>query len=267
MLKNKIERIGLLLQKWNVVIYRGITTGCNAGFIIDETTREQIYNKASENERRLLDKTIFPILQGRNLKKYSYVFNDKYMIVTPRGYQINNTPALKSYMLTHYDALSCKSGSNLWYELQASPSETMLRNMHKEKIMWGEISDKAKFTYDKGDYFAEATTFIMTTDDKSVSLKYLLAVLNSALSEWYFHKIATTTGMGTNRWKKYKLEQLPVVKPSKEKETQIVELVNQILEKKRINSNDNTLSLEQEIDKTVFELYGLGPEEIAVIEH
>ena len=266
-IKNKIERIGLLLQKWNVVIYRGITTGCNAGFIIDETTREQIYNKASENERRLLDKTIFPILQGRNLKKYSYVFNDKYMIVTPRGYQINNTPALKSYMLTHYDALSCKSGSNLWYELQASPSETMLRNMHKEKIMWGEISDKAKFTYDKGDYFAEATTFIMTTDDKSVSLKYLLAVLNSALSEWYFHKIATTTGMGTNRWKKYKLEQLPVVKPSKEKETQIVELVNQILEKKRINSNDNTLSLEQEIDKTVFELYGLGPEEIAVIEH
>ncbi|MBR3699760.1 MAG: Eco57I restriction-modification methylase domain-containing protein [Bacteroidales bacterium] len=265
-IKNKIERIGLLIKNWNVVIYRGITTGCNAGFIIDGTTRERIYNEASENERRLLDKTIFPILQGRNLKKYSYMFNDKYMIVTPRGYQINNTPALKSYMLTHYDELYCKSGSNLWYELQASPSETMLRNMHKEKIMWGEISDKAKFTYDEGNYFAEATTFIMTTDDKNVSLKYLLAVLNSALSEWYFHKIATTTGMGTNRWKKYKLEQLPVVKPNKEKEAQIVELVDQILEKKSANPNANTLVLEQEIDKKVYELYALGSEEIAVIE-
>ena len=188
------------------------------------------------------------------------------MIVTPRGYQISNTPALKSYMLTHYDELSCKSGSNLWYELQASPSETMLRNMHKEKIMWGEISDKAKFTYDEGNYFAEATTFIMTTDDKRVSLKYLLAVLNSALSEWYFHKIATTTGMGTNRWKKYKLEQLPVVIPSKEKETLIVELVDRILEKKQANPNANTLTLEQEIDKKVYELYELTKEEIRIIE-
>ncbi len=265
-IKNKIEKIGLLLQKWNVIIYRGITTGCNAGFIIDKTTRKQIYDKASENEQHLLDKTIFPILQGRNLKKYSYVFNDKYMIVTPRGYQISNTPALKSYMLTHYDELSCKSGSNLWYELQASPSETMLRNMHKEKIMWGEISDKAKFTYDEGNYFAEATTFIMTTDDKRVSLKYLLAVLNSALSEWYFHKIATTTGMGTNRWKKYKLEQLPVVIPSKENETLIVELVDRILEKKQANPNANTLALEQEIDKKVYELYELTKEEIRIIE-
>jgi hypothetical protein len=132
--------------------------------------------------------------------------------------------------------------------------------------MWGEISDKAKFTYDEGNYFAEATTFIMTTYDKSVSLKYLLAVLNSALSEWYFHKIATTTGMGTNRWKKYKLEQLPVVKPNKEIEVQIVELVDQILEKKSANPNDNTMALEQEIDKKVYELYGLTPEEIAVIE-
>ena len=265
-IKNKIERIGLLLQKWNVIIYRGITTGCNAGFIIDKTTRKQIYDKASENEQHLLDKTIFPILQGRNLKKYSFVFNDKYMIVTPRGYQISNTPALRSYMLMHYDELSCKSGSNIWYELQASPSETMLRNMRKEKIMWGEISDKAKFTYDEGNYFAEATTFIMTTDDKSVSLKYLLAVLNSALSEWYFHKIATTTGMGTNRWKKYKLEQLPVVIPSKEKETLIVELVDRILEKKQANPNANTLTLEQEIDKLVYKLYNLTDVEIGVIE-
>ena len=94
--KYKIEALGILLSNWNVVIYRGITTGCNAGFIIDGTTRNWIYSKASKTERMLLDRTIYPILQGRNLKKYLYVFNDKYMIVTPKGYQIDKVPTLKS---------------------------------------------------------------------------------------------------------------------------------------------------------------------------
>ena len=188
------------------------------------------------------------------------------MIVTPKGYNINRAPALKAYMMTHYYELICKSGSNEWYELQASPSEKMLENMHKEKILWGEISDKAKFTFDDGQYFAEATTFMMTTDDKSVSLKYLLAILNSSLSEWYFHKIATTTGMGTNRWKKYKLEQLPVVKPTAEQSQQIAAIVDQILSTKKSNPNADTSSLEREIDSLVYELYGLTVEEIAIIE-
>ena len=264
--KEKIESNGIIIERWPVTIYRGITSGCNAGFIIDGYTRESIYTNATEDEQRILDNTIFPILQGRNLKKYSYSYNDKYMIVTPRGYNIDRTPALKKNMLTHYDALSNKSGNNEWYELQASPSGTMLHNMHKEKIMWGEISDKAKFTYDDGRYFAEATTFFMTADDNDVSLKYLLAILNSSLSEWYFHKIATTTGMGTNRWKKYKLEQLPVSRPTKEQEQQIVIIVDQILQKKEVNVNADTSALEHEIDKLVYQLYNLTPEEIAIIE-
>ena len=264
--KEKIESNGIIIGRWPLTIYRGITSGCNAGFIIDGYTRESIIADATEYEHRILDNTIFPILQGRNLKKYSYSYNDKYMIVTPRGYNIDRTPALKKYMLTHYDALSDKSGNNEWYEQQASPRGTLLRNMHKEKIMWGEISDKAKFTYDDGKYFAEATTFFMTADDNVVSLKYLLAILNSTLSEWYFHKIATTTGMGTNRWKKYKLEQLPVARPTKEQEQQIVAIVDQILQKKEANVNDDTSALEHKIDMLVYALYNLTPEEIAIIE-
>ena len=265
-LKEKIENNGILLSRWNIEIAFGIKSGCNAGFIIDGTTRNWIYSKAGQTERMILDRTIYPILQGRNLKKYLYVFNDKYMIVTPKGYPIDKVPILKEYMLTNYDSLSSKSGSNAWYELQASPSEKMLKNMHKEKILWGEISDRAKFTYDDGQFFAEATTFMMTTEDDNVSLKYLLAILNSNLSEWYFHKIATTTGMGTNRWKKYKLEQLPVVKPTKEQVNHIVDLVDQILDKKRNNPNADTITIEKEINSQVYALYNLTPEEIAIIE-
>ena len=39
-------------------------------------------------------------------------------------------------------------------------------------------------------------------------LPYLFCVLNSPLSEWYFSKVGTTTGVGTVRWKKYTIQQL-----------------------------------------------------------
>jgi hypothetical protein len=73
--------------------------------------------------------------------------------------------------------------------------------------MWGEISDKTKFCIDlSGEYVPEATTFLMTGND----LQYLLGFLNSSLSEYFFSTTGTTTGIGTIRWKKYKIEQLPV---------------------------------------------------------
>ncbi len=41
-IKEKIERIGTPLKDWDVKIYRGILTGCNEAFIIDEAKRQQL---------------------------------------------------------------------------------------------------------------------------------------------------------------------------------------------------------------------------------
>ena len=41
-LKHKIEDVGVPLKDWDINIYRGITTGYNDAFIIDDTTREQL---------------------------------------------------------------------------------------------------------------------------------------------------------------------------------------------------------------------------------
>lgn len=115
------------------------------------------------------------------------------------------------------------------------------------KIVWGEISDKPKFIFDDSGYYAEATTFLMTGE----KLKYLLAILNSKLSEWYFNLIGTTTGMGTNRWKKYKIELMPILPPSESEEQEIETLVNQILILKKQNPDADTTLLEKEIDQLV----------------
>jgi hypothetical protein len=97
-------------------------------------------------------------------------------------------------------------------------------------------------------------------------LKFLLAILNSKVSEWYFNLIGTTTGMGTNRWKKYKIELLPIKCPTKEQEQEIEDLVNQILFNKKQDPSTDTTYLESQIDQLVYQLYGLTEEEIEIVE-
>ena len=97
-------------------------------------------------------------------------------------------------------------------------------------------------------------------------LKYLLAILNSKLSEWYFNQISTTTGMGTNRWKKYKIEMLPIKEPTETEELLLEKIVNQILTAKKSDLKADTTALETEIDQLVYQLYELTAEEIKIIE-
>ena len=97
------------------------------------------------------------------------------------------------------------------------------------------------------------------------NLKYILAILNSKVSEWYFAQISTTTGMGTNRWKKYKIEQFPIKEISETDQKPFINLVEKILSLKKENPKADTQVFEDEIDELVFELYGLSAEERAVV--
>ena len=50
------------------------------------------------------------------------------------------------------------------------------------------------------------------------------------------------------------------------KQQPIIDMVEEILQEKRINPNTDTTALEQQIDELVYQLYNLTPEEIAIIE-
>ncbi len=264
-LKAKIEAKGKQLKEFKISINYGIKTGYNEAFIIDEQKKNELINLDAKNAE-----IIKPILRGRDLKKYSYDFSNQWMICTFPSLKIDieKYPSVKNYFLEigkNRLEQSGKHGSrkktnNKWFETQDSIS--YWEDFEKPKIVWGEISDKPKFTFDDGSYYAEATTFLMTGE----KLKFLLAILNSKVSEWYFNLIGTTTGMGTNRWKKYKIELLPIKVPSPEQEKAIEVLVNQILSIKKQNPTADTTALEAQIDQLVYQLYGLTEEEISIIE-
>ena len=72
--------------------------------------------------------------------------------------------------------------------------------------------------------------------------------------------------MGTVRWYKGTVEQLPVVRPDAKSEAVMSDLVDQILASKAKDREADTSVLEAQIDQLVYKLYGLTEEEIAVVE-
>ncbi|MFM8008139.1 MAG: TaqI-like C-terminal specificity domain-containing protein, partial [Dolichospermum sp.] len=171
-----------------------------------------------------------------------------------------NYPFIYNYLLSFLPEIKQRQDQGKdWTNLRNC---SYLEDFYKPKIIWGEISDQPKFACDDSNYYAEATTFLMTGE----KLKYLLAILNSKLSAWYFNQISTTTGMGTNRWKKYKIEMLPIKEPTETEELLLETIVNQILTAKKSDPKADTTALEAEIDQLVYQLYGLTEEEIQIVE-
>jgi len=266
-LKKKVENNSKLLKDFNIRINFGVKTGYNQAFIISEEKKNKLIEE-SPNAKEIIK----PILRGRDLTRYSFEYSNLWMICTFPALKldIQDFPSIKQYFENEIGKTrleqsgtkgSRKKTSNKWFETQ--DNITYWQDFIKPKIIWGEISDKPKFVYDSDGYYAEATTFLMTGE----KLKYLLAILNSKLSEWYFMQIGTTTGMGTNRWKKYKIEMMPVKLVPNKEQMAIEKLVEKIIDAKRLNPSANIDEMEKEIDQLVYKLYGLTEEEIEIVEN
>lgn len=277
-LKAKIERMGKLLLEWKIKINFGVKTGFNEAFIVDEETKVNL-----EDAHPSASKVIKPMLRGRDVEKYRITDPKLYLLFIPWHFpdpidlgkiqkETENKfsqeyPSVYDHLLKYKDKLKLRNQAEVgiryeWYALQRCAA-TYFADFIKPKIIWGELSDEPKFAYDDQGYYAEATLFIMTGDH----LKYLLAIMNSRLGKWYFEQISTTSGMGTNRWKKYKIEMFPVVVPTENQEREIVSLVDQVITAKVGDSHSpKAQELERAIDEKIYALYQIADEEKSLIE-
>ena len=202
---------------------------------------------------------IRPILRGRDIKRYKADFADLWLLNVHNGtplsdpINIDDYPDIKEYLDLFYSGLEKRQDKGITpYNLRSC---IYMDDFSKQKIVWGEISDKSKFALDDSGRYPEATTFLMTGEN----LKYLLAILNSKLGEFAFNQIGTKTGMGTNRWKKYTLESFFVKAPSNEEKNLIEMLVDKIL----IDANEQNIA---SLDNAIYRIYHLSEEEIMFIE-
>ena len=103
---------------------------------------------------------------------------------------------------------------------------------------------------------------------KKYDILFVLALLNSKLVDYYY-KITNESkhlNGGALPFDTESVKVIPIPEASKAQQDEIEEIVDRILDNKKANLNSDTYALEREIDEKVYELYGLSPEEIAVIE-
>ena len=135
-----------------------------------------------------------------------------------------------------------------------------LEEFAKEKIVWGNLNNQAKFAYAPGGTFISAPSTMLTPYSP-----YLLALLNSNLVDWYFRQIGVERDGGYYEYKPMFIERLPVPKLIAAKQRPFVRLVERILAAKAADPQADTSKEEAEIDRLVYALYGLTEEETAAV--
>ncbi|MGN6196842.1 MAG: Eco57I restriction-modification methylase domain-containing protein [Ginsengibacter sp.] len=283
-LLKKIQSAGIPLGEYvKGKIYRGVLTGLNEAFVIDEETRNCLIAEDKRSEE-----IIKPFLAGRDVKRYEIPRSNKYLIFTKRGIDIDNYPAIKKYLLQFKTGLmpkpknftgdwkGRKPGSYLWYEIQDAVD--YYKEFEKDKIIYPNICKQPEFTFDENKWYTNQKCFIISVPDK-----YLLGILNSKLNYFLFQRYLPKLRGGFYEPSYVFFKNFPIKKidennkSEKSLHDEIVHLVETMLqlqkEKQQSTLPDKLDQLntrieytDEKINKLVFELYGLGEEERKIVE-
>lgn len=151
------------------------------------------------------------------------------------------------------------------------------------KILLRKTGDRIIATYDDSGIFPEQSLYFLYDNHSKMDFKFILGVLNSKLLTYYYRARSLTNKKSIAQVKKKDLDQLPVynITPSNVAEKalydKVIESVDRMLALHK-QKKDVTLpqaqtilarqieSTDKQIDKLVYELYGLIEEEIQIIE-
>ena len=253
-IKQKIDTIGTPLKNWNINIYRGVLTGYNDAFIISTEKRNEILaNCQTEDERTRTAELIRPILRGRDIKRYSYDWANLWLINTHNGIkgkipriQIENYPAIKAHLDQYWEKISTRADKgDTPYNLRNC---AYMEDFSKPKIVWGNLNLTPNYALVENNGFINAPSSMIVP-----ASKYLLAILNSKIADFYIKLLGVTRNGGYFEYKPMFIEQLPIpqLKIGNKELAQIERL---------IDNNNYT-----EIEYIVYNLYGLTQDEINYI--
>lgn len=172
------------------------------------------------------------------------------------------------YLLQNKPALESRERGRFQEQWWCFSRPQNLTEFEKAKIVTPEISHGCNMTYDFDGLYhnTKCYSFVFKRHIRENPLFYL-ALLNSKLL-WYF---LTATGYvlrgGYFVFKTNYLMPFPIPPRLSEADQQpFISLVDQILERKSQNPAADVTALEREIDRKVYQLYGLTDDEIRIVE-
>ena len=148
-----------------------------------------------------------------------------------------------------------------------SLSQKRLRQAQSTKLIIGGMNKILECFYDQGECLAGKSTVLIPESGK-FDIKLALAILNSSLTSfWYraWYRSLSLAG-GYLRISANEIKTIPLPVVEKPKQVEVIVLVDKILAAKAADPAADVAGLEHEIDLLVYRLYGLTPEEIAIVE-
>jgi type I restriction-modification system DNA methylase subunit len=273
-LMKMIESAGKKLENWPVEFNRGITTGYNKAFYLTGEEKDGLLQR----EPNAVD-VIKPILRGKDIVKYKNEFKDNWLLYIPWHFPLHNDnisgastkaelefkklfPEIYIHLLNHKEKLSERNQEETgkryeWYAMQRY-ANTFINNFKEPKLIWAELSTVPCFSIENEGFLTNDTIFILIGEN----LKYLGAILNSKLSQWYFTLINPNIG-GSNRWKKTFIGKFPIPEIPKGEMKPFEILVDYITFIKKYSerispytpTDHMAANFEELVDACVYELY------------
>jgi hypothetical protein len=276
----KINSKGVPLSKWDITINFGIKTGYNEAFVIDEIKKIELI-KADPKSAEIIK----PLFRGRDVQKYIADGVVNWLIYVPWHFPLHldnkilgaskkaeelfkkNYPIIYDWLTCHKIGLSKRNKAETgvryeWYAMQRFGSNYW-QDFEKPKLVWKRIGSILRFCYDESGAYCLDSTCIATGS----KVKFLSAVLNSKLCNRELFRLSPKTGTGDLIISVQALSPLKVPMPSDKQEKEICTLLDKIIESKKQNPSLDTSNLENQIDRLVYQLYGLTEEEIKIVEN
>jgi very-short-patch-repair endonuclease len=190
---------------------------------------------------------------------FEFGFNHNSISKIPKGKKI-----LKGENVSKYNIVE----SDFYIEPDFSDSKSFKKEeifSTIPKLLSRFVSNNLVFAIDdKIGYYNTNVVYNIQIVDINYNIKYLLALLNSSLLNYWFFNVYSNTDKIFPHIQKNQLASIVINVANAEQQQPFIDLVDIILEKKE--NNEDTSKEEKEIDMMVYKLYDLTEEEIKIVE-
>ena len=273
-LMKKVSRVGTPLKEHvRGKVYRGFTTGYNEAFVVDNATKKSLI--AADPKSADLIK---PWLRGRDIKRWRATGAGLHFILIESSANrkwpwsgqkqtaaektfSSRYPAVHQHLSAYKPRLKKRlDQGEFWWELRSC---SYVGEFAKPKIIYPIISQQMRAMRDDHGFYMNDKCFLIAG-----ASNFLLAILNSTLLDFYFrHKLVSLGDPaigGGMEFRKVFMQDTPIATHDKNLSDRIAAKAEKIVS---APESPATAKREAEIDKLVYQLYDLTPEEIAIVEN
>ena len=191
--------------------------------------------------------------------------------IMQRGFEVGRDRVSKDF--GKYRFLTGSNVEKYCYKTVSYVNQDVVDDFQKDAIFYKgkrllirETGSCLTVVYLDENIFCNRSLYSTIIKDSSFDTQYIVGVLNSKPIQYYYQQRfkAETELFPKIRIKQAK--QLPIPIAESDIQSSIAVLITQIITAKKADIKDSTEKYEKEIDKIVYDLYGLTDEEIGIIE-